>query len=272
MAAGPRGPRRGALALAGVVVLALVGAVGLVATGVVGPGPSPVATASPVGSVGVASGAVSASALPSTSVASPSPAAPSSSGTSRPPGAPGFLRVDQVGYDVRLPASRRAFLIAPVSAVGATFEIHDASGLVVFGGAIPTTSLGAWSPTFGFVYPIDFGYVALPGTYTIVADGPVSATSPAFRVDIAANLFAPLLSNALAFYEAQRDGPDVISTILDRKPAHLNDKAAFVYAQPTYNADGTQTTPTISAGVSAPQGVVSTRSAKSTFRTPATTP
>ena len=145
--------------------------------------------------------------------------------------------MDQVGYDVR-GAIRRAYLLAPVSATGATFEVRDASGAVAFAGPVPPASLGPWSKAYGFVYPLDFGSVTAPGTYTVVVTGPVSAVSPAFRIDTAANLFSPLLSNALAFYEAQRDGPDVVASVLDREPAHLHDKAASVYAPPVYDADG----------------------------------
>lgn len=231
----PIRPGRGVVVAAIAVVASIAVAAGIFATGVVGPTPSPTSAAtSPSQPIGGATGPTTTSS-PSASSAGSAPASPSAGATA---GTQAFIRVNQVGYDVGFPGSRRAFLLAPVSAAGETFEVLDASGLVVFSGPVPAASLGAWSKTLGFVYPIDFGYVAIPGTYTIVVAGSVSATSPAFRVDSAAKLYAPLLSNALAFYRAQRDGPDVISSVLDRQPAHLHDKAAFVYARPVYDADG----------------------------------
>ena len=234
--AGLARPRRGAVAVAALAVAAVVVAAGLLASGVRGPGSSP----SPGGSSpSTAAAGASGSASPAPSEASASPSLPASPSTGAYAGAPGFVRVDQVGYDIRQPAGRRAYLLAPVSAAGATFDVLDATGLVVFSGSVEAAAAsGAWNDAYRFVYPLDFGYVAVPGTYTIVVRGPVSATSPAFRVDTAANLFSPLLSNALAFYQAQRDGPDVISSVLDRRPSHLNDAAARVYAPPVYDADG----------------------------------
>ena len=44
------------------------------------------------------------------------------------------------------------------------------------------------------------------------------------------------MADAVGFFQAQRDGPDVIPTVLDRKPAHLNDRALPVYAAPRYES------------------------------------
>ncbi len=231
-ASGPRPPNRRALAVGGTAVAALAVAVALFATGVLGPG----ATTTPIPSTSLNGG--SGAPSPSPTAVSVGPSVLPSPSVSVAPGVPAFVRVDQVGYDILQPATRRAFLLAPVSAAGATFEVRAADGSVALSGPVPATNLGAWSKNFGFVYPLDLASLTTAATYTIVVSGPVSATSPAFRIDTAANLFGPLLSNALAFYQAQRDGPDVISTVLDRRPAHLNDKAAFVYARPVYDADG----------------------------------
>ncbi|HET9922094.1 MAG TPA: glycoside hydrolase family 9 protein, partial [Ktedonobacteraceae bacterium] len=43
--------------------------------------------------------------------------------------------------------------------------------------------------------------------------------------------------NALFFYEAQRDGPNVIPSVMDRQPSHLTDEQASIYSTPTYKND-----------------------------------
>ena len=64
--------------------------------------------------------------------------------------------------------------------------------------------------------------------------GAVEATSPSFAIGTAAELFAPRVDEAVAFFQAQRDGPDVIPGELGRKPSHLNDRDLDVFAWPTY--------------------------------------
>jgi hypothetical protein len=51
----------------------------------------------------------------------------------------------------------------------------------------------------------------------------------------AADLLAPRVADAVAFFQAQRDGADVISGPLHRRPSHLNDARATVYAPPRYD-------------------------------------
>ena len=78
--------------------------------------------------------------------------------------------------------------------------------------------------------PLDLTALRAPGMYRIRVAG---ATSPPFR--IGDDLFAPRVADAVAFFQAQRDGADVIAGALDRKPAHLNDRAASLYAHPRYD-------------------------------------
>ena len=44
----------------------------------------------------------------------------------------------------------------------------------------------------------------------------------------------------MRFFQAQRDGADIVPGALDRKPSHLTDRAATVYATPHYDKDGTE--------------------------------
>ena len=83
--------------------------------------------------------------------------------------------------------------------------------------------LGSWSSTYSHVYPLDFDAVATAGSYTISVSGPVPATSPTFRVNTGANVYAEPLANALSFYQTERDGPDFIPNALRTAPGHLND-------------------------------------------------
>jgi endoglucanase len=149
-----------------------------------------------------------------------------------------YVRVDQVGYVAS--AHKRAFLLAGGSAAGAGFSVRDASGATVYSAPVgPRT--GSWSTRFPNVYRLDFDRVATPGTYTIAVAGAAHATSPRFRIDAPAALFAPMLADARFFFAAQRDGRDVVSSVMSRRPAHLNDARASVYAPPSYNADGVLT-------------------------------
>src|SRR6185312_2256469 len=50
----------------------------------------------------------------------------------------------------------------------------------------------------------------------------------------AQSLFLPRVADTVAFFQAQRDGADVVPGPLQRKPSHLNDARATVYRWPTY--------------------------------------
>ena len=50
----------------------------------------------------------------------------------------------------------------------------------------------------------------------------------------AGELFGPRVADIVAFFQAQRDGPDVIPGAAARKPSHLNDAHRDVYDWPTY--------------------------------------
>ena len=78
-----------------------------------------------------------------------------------------------------------------------------------------------------------------PGTYRLVVAGPsLSARSPSFRIGSGADLYAQPLANALAFYRAQRDGPDFVASALRTRPGHLNDAHAMTFRTPKVDADG----------------------------------
>ncbi len=141
----------------------------------------------------------------------------------------GYIRVSQIGYEAGL--SMRAYLMTTSAANGVNYIVKNSAGTTVASGAAGA-KLGAWGSYS--VYPIDFT-LSTADTYTISVGGPVTATSPGFRVDTPVNLYTTPLANNLYFYENERDGPNFISTPLRTAAGHLNDASATAYSSPTFN-------------------------------------
>ncbi len=146
-----------------------------------------------------------------------------------------YVRVDQVGYQPSAP--KRAYVLSRKPEAGVSFTVLDQGSNVVLSGSVGP-ALGRWSSRAGEVYPIDFGALTAPGTYTIEIAGKTPATSPPFEVAAAAQLYGAPLADALSFYENERDGPEYIPSALRSAPAHLNDEHAMTYATPKANAEG----------------------------------
>jgi endoglucanase len=142
-----------------------------------------------------------------------------------------YIRVNQVGYSGS--GSKRAYLMASGAETGATFAVKNSGGTTVYSASVGS-SLGAWG-TFTSVYALDFDLVTTAGTYTISVASPIAATSPAFKIDTAANLYATPLANSLFYYETSRDGPNFIANSLRTAAGHLNDQSAKAYFTPTFN-------------------------------------
>jgi endoglucanase len=145
------------------------------------------------------------------------------------------VRVNQVGYVSSVP--KRAYLMASAAETGATFSVVNSSGATVYSAPIGA-NLGSWSSAFPNVYALDFGAVIAAGTYTIRVTGPIATTSPAFRIDTGAGVYAGALANTRSFYEVQRDGPQFVPSALRAAPAHLNDQTAMTYLTPNANSSG----------------------------------
>lgn len=157
-----------------------------------------------------------------------------------------YVRVDQVGFATGAPA--RALLLSSGPLPGARFAVLAADGSVVRRGAAGR-SLGRWSARFPVVEALDLGRLPGPATDRVVVTrgGATLAVSPPFQVAAPAALYAPLVGNAVRFLRAQRDGPDVDPTLLGRRPAHLLDAHATLFATPRYRGD-------VLAGALAPAG------------------
>ena len=147
----------------------------------------------------------------------------------------GLVRVDQVGY---LPGdTKQAYFMvqSPVSDV--SFDVVDSAGHTVLSGKVNGTSRGVWNTQYKAVYPITFTGLHATGTYHIKVSGGATGSSPDFRIADPASLYRKAIADGVAFYQVQRDGPDVIAGQTGRKPAHLNDAKASVYATPNFEPD-----------------------------------
>ncbi len=141
----------------------------------------------------------------------------------------GQVRLDQVGYG---PAEAKLGYLMSSSAVSGNFTVVDASGKTVFTGKVGS-SLGSWNTKYKKVQPLDFSGLDKAGTYRVKAGG---VTSSPFR--IGGGLFDPVAGNTVEFFQAQRDGADVIPGRLGRRQAHLSDRTATVYETPVFRGDG----------------------------------
>jgi len=146
-------------------------------------------------------------------------------------GVTGYVRVNQVGYEAGL--SARAYLMTTSAVSGVTYSVKNSGGTVVASGSVGSKT-GTWGSYS--VYPIDFT-LTTSDTYTVSVSGPVSATSPKFRVDTPTNLYTTPLANSLYFYENERDGANFISTPLRNAAGHLNDASATVYHTPKFDSN-----------------------------------
>ncbi|GCF08401.1 hydrolase [Dictyobacter arantiisoli] len=148
-----------------------------------------------------------------------------------------YVRLNQVGYITG--ETKQAILLASGSDSGASFSlVNTTTGITVYSGTVGS-SKGSWSSTFPDTYLIDFSSFQTAGSYSIHVSGSIKATSPTFKIDSGANLYTNLLSNALFFYQSQRDGANVNSSVLNRQPSHLTDQTASIYSTPSYNSSDT---------------------------------
>lgn len=145
-----------------------------------------------------------------------------------------FVRVNQVGYPAS--STKRAYLMTSTAETGATFSVVNSSNQTLYSAPIGA-KLGSWG-TFSNVYALDFDSVTSAGTYTIKVTGPAAATSPAFVIDSAANVYASPLANSLYYYQNERDGANFVSSQLRTAAGHVNDQTALVYLTPNVNKNG----------------------------------
>ena len=140
------------------------------------------------------------------------------------------LRVNQQGWLPR--ETKTAVLMASRPLGHTTFAVVGKQGRVFLRGTVPSGAAGTWSKRFPDVYRLDLSALRAKGRYRVVTAGAVRVTSPHFRISGSRDLYGPLVDYGVRFDQNQRDGDEQVAGPLGRKPAHLNDAAADVYAWP----------------------------------------
>jgi endoglucanase len=140
------------------------------------------------------------------------------------------LRVDQVGYTTN--TAKVAYLMVGARVARVNFTVVGARG-VAFSGT-SADYVGAWNARYRAVYALTFSALRRTGTYRIRVG---STVSPAFRIGTGKALYQGLVANGVKYFTSERDGADVVSSVLARKPANLTDTRAYVYADPKYDSN-----------------------------------
>ncbi len=179
--------------------------------------------------------ALAATAIAATAGLLPVACAGHTAGRAVPPVAAPEIRVNQVGYPAGGP--KLAYIMLPRRVPGAVaFTVADGQGVVFRGHS--GGDLGAWNAYYPAMFPLAFGGLVRPGRYRITVRAPgVTATSPPFVIASPAALYHRLVGNAVAYFTSERDGADVVSSVLGRQPAHLTDEHAYVYQDPRYDSN-----------------------------------
>jgi endoglucanase len=142
-----------------------------------------------------------------------------------------YVVLDSVGYT---PAEvKHAYLVTKAPVSHPTLRVTDSAGHQVLTQAA-ATDVGRWNARYQHVYEFTFSSLATPGTYEVHITGPVTATSPSFEIESAASLYGGIVSKGVTFFQNQRDGANVIPGALQRRPSHLDDRHASVYALPHF--------------------------------------
>ena len=144
-----------------------------------------------------------------------------------------MVRVNQVGYPSGGPKVAFVMLAKRVAAV--RFEITTPYGVAYRGTS--TDDRGPWNSAYRAVYQLGFSGLSVPGIYRVEVTSPVTAVSPAFVVGTGAQLYRQLVDNAVQYFTSERDGPDVVPSVLGRQPANLTDESASIYAAPAYDGN-----------------------------------
>jgi endoglucanase len=147
---------------------------------------------------------------------------------------PVVVRVNQVTYPAG--GSKVAYAMLPAKVASVAFTVSGSGGVVFRGTS--SDDLGGWNNRYRAVYELAFSPVRRPGSYQIEvsADGQ-SAKSPEFSVGRSGLEYGRLVTNAVRYFTSERDGSDVVHSVLDRKPANLTDEHAYVYATPRYDSN-----------------------------------
>jgi endoglucanase len=186
-----------------------------------------------VAAVVTAGAAALAPALTGTTAASASPAAARTAmQTTAASLAKPQVRVNQVGYAPRAP--KLAFAMLPRAVGSVAFTVSGRHGVVFRGRS--SADAGRWNSGYRAVYRLDFSAVRRPGSYRVrIRAGGATAASPAFRIAPPAALYSRLVMNGVRYFTSERDGADVVHSVLSRKAANLTDRRAGIFKAPRFD-------------------------------------
>ena len=155
-------------------------------------------------------------------------AAPGPAAANRTARQPWQIRVNQVGYANS--AAKVGYAMLPARVAQVPFTVTSGNRVIYRG--VSRDDVGSWNSNYRAVYELNFSALSSAGSYRIHAG---TAVSPAFAIASGATLYTKLVNNAVRYFTSERDGADVQSSVLDRKPANLTDEHAYVYAAPEYD-------------------------------------
>jgi len=140
-----------------------------------------------------------------------------------------LVRVNQAGFPSG--ARKSATVLARGPLRSRAFRVVNAGGATILAGRA-SADRGGWNARWRHSYTLDFTALHAPGSYRIVLPAYGQARSPDFSVG--GGSYSRLAADEVRFLRAQRDGPEVDPSLLGRRPSHLADAQATVYATPSY--------------------------------------
>jgi endoglucanase len=142
------------------------------------------------------------------------------------------VRVNQVGYGTD--GDKLAFAMLPARVSSVSFSVAGTGGVAFRGRS--RLDEGSWNSRYRAVYELNFSALTRPGSYRVtVTAGGKTAQSPQFVIGPPSSEYHQLVLNAVRYFTSERDGSDVEHSVLDREPANLTDRHAYVYATPRYD-------------------------------------
>jgi endoglucanase len=147
---------------------------------------------------------------------------------------PAEVRVNQVGYQPGSP--KLAFAMLPRRVSQVSFTVSGGHGVAFRGRS--HRDAGSWNSAYRAVYELDFTGLTRAGSYRItIHAGGATAVSPPFAIEPAGVLYHRLVLNGVRYFTSERDGGDVVHSVLDRRAANLTDRQAVVYRDPRYDSN-----------------------------------
>jgi len=145
------------------------------------------------------------------------------------------VRVNQVGYPSR--GSKVAFAMLPARVSHVTMQVSCGDcGFTLIDPSVPY--VGSWNARYKAVYELNFTGLTRPGRYQVsVMAGDARATSPWFSIGNTRSEYGGLVLNAVRYFTSERDGAAIVHSVLNREPANLTDRRAYVYAAPRYDSN-----------------------------------